>query len=270
MSAAYDCWDNSMKTALCLLFCVSGALGAAAASNPTALKSLKLLPAESAARLAIIDGHDGAPTPARWHFVVEDSNADTGVREIVVADRQIVADRELSQFAGQISPEEVVGIAGLKVDSDAVSRLVERYAAANGLTVDSMNFQMRKDPLTGTPVWTVSCLDAQESRLGALVVDGRDGHVISHDGFAAPPPVPTKVATRREVAANRRDRRPDAAFNDPSAPPPPVYDGPADETGRRIPVRRAEPVYRSKPRPPDPVRDVVQPVRRFIHHFLPF
>ena len=259
-----------MKTTLCILLCIGSAIGLRAAEDFTALNSLKALPASAANRLAIIDGHEGAPTPARWHFIVEDPTTENGLREFVVADRAIVAEREVSQFATQLAPADVVEKSSIKIDSDAVARLALQYAEANALPVASMNFQMRKDALTSKPVWTVVCLDAQDTALASLAIDGRDGRVISHEGFASVPPPPATPISRREVAsAKGRDRRPGGGFHEPSREPPPIYDGPEDEN-RRLPVRRAEPVRRDRPEPPDPVRDVIQPVRRLIHRLLPF
>lgn len=259
-----------MKTALCFILCVGGAFALAATEDSTALKSLKTLPADAANRLAIIDGHDGAPTPARWHFLIEDPAAEHGVREIVVADREIVADREVSQFATQLTPEDVVGKAAIKIDSDAAARLAQRYATANALPVASMNFQLRKDPLTAVPVWTVTCLDDQATTLATLVVDGRDGRIIAHDGFASAPPPLLKPAVKRALASvNPRDRRPDGGFRESPRELPPVYEGPVDEN-RRAPARRAEAVRGDRPEPPDPVRGVIEPVRRLLHKLLPF
>jgi hypothetical protein len=257
-----------MKTALAIVLCVGSALTLSAAEAPTALKSLKALPAGAVNRLAIIDGHDGAPTPARWHFLVEDPTSENGLREFVVAGREVVADREVSQFATRLAPEDVLGKTAVKIDSDAVARTAERYATANELAVVSMNFRLRKDDLTDTPVWTVTCQDADGKAIASLVVDSRDGRVLAHEGFALvpPPPMPTiRPVPKREAApANPRNRR-----VNPGERPPPVFQGP-DEDDRPVPVRRAEPVRRDRPPLPDPARDVIQPVRRLIHRLFPF
>ena len=259
-----------MKTTLCFLLCVGGACGVSALEDLTALKSLKTLPSGAANRLAIIDGHDGTPTPARWHFLIEDPEAENGLREFVVADREIVANREVSQFAAQLTLADIVGKAAVKCDSDAVAHLAQRYAAANALTVASMNFRLRKNPLTAVPVWTVTCLDTQATTLATLQVDGRDGRVIAHDGFASVPPPAVAAVTKREVApVNVRDRRPRGGFRESPREPLPVYDGP-EEPNRRLPVRRAEPVRQAQPKPPDPVHEVTQPVRSLFRKLLPF
>jgi hypothetical protein len=238
-----------MKIALCLSLCIAGSLGLAAAEATSALSALKSLPPEAASRLAMIDGHDGSPVPERWHFLIQDPTAPNGLREYVVTNREIVADREVSQFATQLSPAEVVDRTAIKIDSTAVGRLVQKYAEANQVPVASMNFRMKKDELTGQPVWVVACTDAQGAGLATLVVDGNDGAVLGHEGFAvAPAPVKsvTKAAPLTRLA--RRDDPDRWSQEDP----PPVYEGPRNQN-RRTPVRRTETVRRSHPAPPDPI-----------------
>src|SRR5688572_2256242 len=121
-----------MKIALLLLLCL-GSLGLSAAEQSSALKALKVLPPGAVSQLAMIDGHDGAPVPERWHFLIQDPAAENGFREFVVAEQEIVAEREVSQFVTQLTPGEVLGAGAIKIDSGTVTRLVQRYAAANDL-----------------------------------------------------------------------------------------------------------------------------------------
>jgi len=256
-----------MKTSLPLV--VVSLLGTArlfAAEPASALSALKALPAPDSDRLAIIDGHDGTPAPQRWHFLVQDSSAENGLREFVVQDREIVARREISQFATGLTPDDVMG--RVKVDSDTVGNLARRYAAANGLPVASMNFRLSKDPGASQPVWTVACLDAQEAVVGTIMVDADTGKVMAREGFDIEPP----ALKAENQPPQKRGSVSGGGFHRPgSRLPPPVLQGPDDDEDR-IPVRRAEPVRRDRdrdrdrPRLPDPIRDV----RSLIHRLLPF
>ena len=259
-----------MKIALSILILsILGVSTLVAEPKPaSALSALKQLPASAAERLAIIDGHDGSPSPDRWHFLVQDPVSDNGLREFVIENRKIVALRDVSQFAAQLTQADVVGRTALKVDSDAVGVLAQRYAAANGISVASMNFQLRKGPDAFLPVWTVSCLDEQGSMVATLMINATDGGVMAHDGFAIEPPPPSKTAlrsnTKRAIASAANSRTREVRNNAGFRPPPAVLEGPEEDDRRAN--RRYDSERRERLRLPDPIQDV----RRLIHHLLPF
>ncbi|MES2571567.1 MAG: hypothetical protein V4710_16120, partial [Verrucomicrobiota bacterium] len=121
-----------MKT---FFFCFPAALcflGVAQAEEPqSALQALRILPKSDAANVARVVARGGNPAPERWHFIVYDGAARKGFRECVVVAREIVASREVSQFANQLKLEEVVGESLIKIDSDKVARLAHEFAEAN-------------------------------------------------------------------------------------------------------------------------------------------
>ena len=124
----------------------------------TALQALQVIPGADLANLAIVEGHDGDPNPARWHFLFYDQATENGVREYVVEDGKVVAEREVSQFASSLKPTDVMGAAGLTVDSDMVARTARQWADAEGRDIASMSFALRNDGADGgSPIWTVTC-----------------------------------------------------------------------------------------------------------------
>src|SRR6188768_3408461 len=133
------------------LLLISSAVTLVAAGSQTALSALRTLPPEDEQRLARIDGCDGTPTPERWHFLVYDPQTENGYREYVVADHQVVARRQVSQFGDQFQSTDIIGKA-FRIDSDRVAQIAQRYVAANDLAVVSMNYEMRRGLRTG-PVW---------------------------------------------------------------------------------------------------------------------
>ena len=194
-----------------LLFLFAIALSAHA--DNTALGALKLLPKDAAKRLARIEARDGRPQPERWHLLVHDAAAPTGMREFVATGGKLVANRTLSQFADSLHPAEVVGAASVKVDSDILVRIVASFVVANGARFGSLSYELGKDVPTGVPHWRVTILDPNGVKVGVLLLDATKGTVLSHEGFekepataliggAKPPPIgasggQTNGATRR-------------------------------------------------------------------------
>ena len=165
----------------------------------SALDAVKVLPADEEARVVQIEGREGTPEPERWYILTQDPMADNGVHETVVSKGVIVASRGLSQFADTLKPEQIVGADTVKIDSKTAATLAHGYAEKNGATVVSMNYEMKRDPGTGAPEWTVSCLDGKGNALGTLVVMADTGSVVSHDGFPLEPavavtPAPVQLA----------------------------------------------------------------------------
>jgi hypothetical protein len=164
-----------------LMFC-PGLLGA------TAFTSLQLVPAENARKVAIIAGRDGTPQPERWHFLVHDPEAENGVREIVIAGARRAANRTVSQFAEELTGQDVIDRDELKVDSDQVARLALQFGTTNKVAVSGLHYDLRKSGPEAAPLWTVTCLDAGGSELGRIIVSASRGTVIMHPGFATEPP----------------------------------------------------------------------------------
>ena len=174
----------------------------------SALGALKLLPRGEAKRLARIEARDGTPVPERWHFVVHDPKAESGVHEYVVAGGEIVASRDVSQFAESLRAEDVFGGDALKINSDRAAKLAQQYAFANNMTVAAMQYELKKEGAAAVPLWNVTCLDEAGNELGRLVLSAGKGTVVSHEGFAAepPPPVPPPAATPIPANPKPEDR----------------------------------------------------------------
>jgi hypothetical protein len=201
--------------------------------------------------VARIDGCDGTPTPERWHFLVYDPQTENGYREYVVADRQVVSRREVSQFGDQFQSTDIIGKA-FRIDSDRAAQIAQRYVAANDLAVVSMNYEMRRGLRTG-PVWEVTCFDRDNQAIGWLVVNAEDETVLSHTGFSKTP-----MAEQESFAVERPAPKPRKvkSLETPSiTPTPSIVPAPAivaerqEPTNRPIEVRRAERVERVEPRP---------------------
>jgi len=172
---------------------------APAALAESALDAIKLLPADQSARIARIEGREGAPEPERWYILTQDPTADSGVHEFVVSNGQVVASRSLSQFADNLKPTDILGDLPL-IDSDTAARIAEDFAAANGHIVSSISYDLKKDPATGTPAWTISCMDDKGAKLGSIVVTAGKGTILSHKGFPKEPSPDASPAPSPDLA----------------------------------------------------------------------
>ena len=190
----------------------------------SALGALRLLPRGEAKRLALIEAREGTPVPLRWHFIVHDPKAETGVHEYVVAGGEIVASRDVSQFAENVRPEDVVGTDGLKVNSDRAAQIAQQYAFANNMTVATMHYELKKSGAAAAPLWKVTCLDEEGKEMGHLVISAGKGTVVARDGFPAEPPPPVPPATPTPVTPKPEDRlrEPAAIVVEPRATPMPI------------------------------------------------
>ena len=209
----------SFSASLLLLF--AAPLRAETEPANSALAALKLLPRGEAKRLARIEARDGTPVPERWYFIVHDPKSETGVHEYVVAGGEIVASRDVSQFAENLRVEDVVGGDALKVNSDRAAKLAQQYALANDVNVTAMQYELKKDGAAAAPLWRVTCLGEDGKELGRLIISAGKGTVVSHEGFAAepPPPAPPAPATPNPV---EKLRQPAAVAIVPKATPIPV------------------------------------------------
>ncbi|MEP6670451.1 MAG: hypothetical protein ABJF10_14925 [Chthoniobacter sp.] len=163
-------------------------LGLAAADPATsALNAIKQLPRGEAKKIARIEARDGTPFPERWHILVNDPKDENGLHEYVVAGGEVVASRNISQFAESLKPTDVFGTSGLKVDSDKLATLAQDYAQANNVAIATLNYALHKEGAEATPLWNITCLDETGKEIGHIVVSAGKGNVVSHDGFTAEP-----------------------------------------------------------------------------------
>ena len=192
----------------------------------SALGALRLLPRGEAKRLARIEARDGTPAPERWYFIVHDPKVESGVHEYVVASGEIVASRDVSQFAESLRADDVFGGDAVKINSDRAAKLAQQYAFANNMTVASMQYEMKKEGAAAAPLWDVTCLDEAGKELGHLVVSAGKGTVVSHEGFAAEPLPPVAAATPAPVEKPRTPVPAVVAAKATPAPLPPVISDP--------------------------------------------
>ena len=184
------------------LFAGAGLCPAATDTEGSALNAIKQLPRGEAKKIARIEARDGTPTPERWHILVNDPKDENGLHEYVVSGGEVVASRNLSQFAESLKPTDVIGSSNVKVDSDKLSILAQQYAVANNVAIAKLNYSLSKEGADAAPLWTVTCLDEAGKQLGQIVVSAGKGVVVSHDGFTADPGAAAEKLDTESTADN--------------------------------------------------------------------
>src|ERR1700743_246622 len=75
----------------------------------SAFSALKLIPRGEDKRVARIEAREGTPVPERWYILVNDPKDENGLHEYVVSGGEVVASRNVSQFAEVLKPGDVFG-----------------------------------------------------------------------------------------------------------------------------------------------------------------
>lgn len=263
-----------MRFPLLFSLVLAGSGASLFAAETSALTALKLLPRDKAAKLARIEARDGTPEPDRWYLLVQDPAEENGLHEFVIAGKEIVASRAISQFADALKPEDVIGTAAVKIDSDRAAKLARQYAEANNVSISKMNYELKKEGADAAPVWKISCLDETGNKVGEITVTAGKGNVISHEGFAvaptpAPAPASKSVAATKKKPAPKFDVYADSQVAPGTgapaaapAPQPAADEEDADTRGRR---RARDDGERG-----GAVGNAARSVGRTIRHLLPF
>lgn len=166
---------------------VAPVLCASAADQISALAASQALSKTQQRSIARLSARAGKPSPESWTIAVYDSKAPKGVRELTVASGTIVSSKTKSDLALKLVKTDVVGVDGLRVDSDQVAELTAGYASANQLVPAAFDYDLRKEGEDAAPLWTVIAYDEAGTRLGTIVVAANSGAVISHEGFDQAP-----------------------------------------------------------------------------------
>jgi len=149
----------------------------------SAFEALRLLPPEVAKRVAIIVGREGSPVPERWYLVVYDPSQENHLAEYVVADHRVVAARTVSQFAEQLSADQVIPTDIPLLNSDQASQVAQQFAQANNVRIPKMNYELKKEGTGATPLWKITCLDDNSTAFAQLTFAAANGLVVRTDGF---------------------------------------------------------------------------------------
>jgi hypothetical protein len=176
-------------------------LGASSSIAATAIDALEQLTPDQLTHLAAIVARDGTPEPDRWQILVQDPTSETGLCEIVVSGGRKTAERRFSQFAQKLTAADVLEPVSLRVDSDRIAKLALQFGALNRIPVSALHYDLRKSGADGSPLWTVTCMDAAGNELGKILVSATSGAVLLHPGFPTAPAMDLGAERPRPASA---------------------------------------------------------------------
>jgi len=169
---------NPLRFSLALLLLALAPLGAA----DTAYQALGVVRAKLTAsglkNVTEVTGERGASQPQSWKILMNDSQARGGVREIVVSKGDIVSERTpMGGFSGS-GGLPVIDLTKLNLDSNRAFDLANGAAQEAGVGFHWVNYTLRTDVKTGSPIWVLELIDYMGAPVGTLYVSAQNGKII--------------------------------------------------------------------------------------------
>ena len=158
------------------------AAGVAAAGAGPVLSGLKAIESQSyaaTAKVVEIRGERGDPQPKEWVYLLSDSSARGGVREVVVVDGKITSERTPLRGMADVAGYAPLDTKALTVDADALFRIVHKEATKTELGFDWIDFTLRTDRDSNAPVWTVKLYDRMGAPVGTTRISAKGGTIVS-------------------------------------------------------------------------------------------
>lgn len=162
---------------------------AVAFGRDTAYKALRTVGKERGQsvlnRVIEVKGGGGSPQPAVWKIVLDDQAARGGVREFEVENGRIASERTPVKAYSGSSEGAVMNFQKLNLDSQGAFTVAEKEASKAQVGFDSVDYVLRTDDETRSPVWILRLLDSDKSGVGTIRVSAVDGRVLLREGFGS-------------------------------------------------------------------------------------
>lgn len=147
-------------------------------------------------------GFFGQPAPPQWLILTDAGNNARSLRESVVTNAGVVAERKFRRQPKQDLPDIPMSRAALKIDSGAAFRVAETEARLQKMAFESAHYQLRCRETGREPVWMLNLLNANHVSIGVVYVSAVTGKVMRTSwpgkptnptpaGTSTPPPPPT-------------------------------------------------------------------------------
>jgi hypothetical protein len=190
---------------LLLVFLLSATAGLAQ-ENPSAYEALRVIGNSNRQlvnRIISVNGFEGDPQPRAWKILVEDKNANGGVREIVVEDNRIASQRAPNRSVVGSAKGATINTAKLNLDSTGAFSVASHTAETSHVTFALTSYTLRTDD-RGNPVWIVTLGDRNNRPVGTIHVRASDGRVNRVEGMYSGRNM-EQVEVNREPEPNRDD-----------------------------------------------------------------
>ncbi|HEY2614616.1 MAG TPA: hypothetical protein VGI42_02825 [Chthoniobacterales bacterium] len=223
-----------------------------AEENPSAYEALRVvgtrLSRDTVNRVISVTGIEGDPQPRTWTILLEDRQANGGVREVVVEDQEIVSERTPAHSVVGSTENATIKTSRLNLDSTGAYAVASHTAETSHVVFSRVSYTLRTDE-RGNPLWIVTLQDRSSRPLGTIHIRANNGSVARVEGMY-------QGRNMEQVEEDRGPEREDADN------PPAADDEDGDEN---IVKRRIKEMFR---RTRDDARHMFERVRRSFVDFF--
>ena len=129
-------------------------------------------------RVVGVVGFFGQDQPRQWRLLAHDAQQRGIMREYILENGRVVAERRFAREPDQDMPSIVIPVNQLKVDSKQAFLLAEAQATAASIGFDSAHYQLRCRDLRSEPVWVLNLSDTARKTVGVIYISALNGDII--------------------------------------------------------------------------------------------
>lgn len=131
-----------------------------------------------------INGANGDPQPKSWTVTLEDSQAPTGTREVVVSNGRIMSDHSSNRAVIGSAHNSTIKTSKLNLDSSGAFQVANRVADRSAARFDTASYTLRTDE-HGDPVWIITLHSVNGKPIGTIHINCTRGNVVRTEGLFA-------------------------------------------------------------------------------------
>ena len=193
------------------LFCAGVLLLIATAGfaqeNATAYEALRVvgnkLNRDYVNHVISVTGVRGNPQPETWKILVDDSRARGGVREIEVANGNIISERTPVRTVVGSAEGATISTTRLNLDSSGAYAVASHTAEKSNTLFSTASYTLRTDE-RGDPIWIVTLHGDSGRPVGTIHINCNRGNVVRTEGMFAGTTM-KDVATERDLEQPQTD-----------------------------------------------------------------
>src|SRR6266487_1345503 len=173
------------KLSAALLFLVTPVLAEEHATAYEALRVVgKQLNRDFVSHVISVSGLDGDPQPKTWKILLDDPRARGGVREIEIANDQIVSERTPVRSVAGSSEGATINTSRLNLDSSGAYAVASHTAQKSNTRFATVSYTLRTNE-GGDPVWIVTLENESARPVGTIHIGANRGNVTRTEGMFA-------------------------------------------------------------------------------------
>nr|MBA2523667.1 hypothetical protein [Solirubrobacterales bacterium] len=170
----------------CVALCLFASSAFAQQDRGTAYEALRVVGTQfhraALARIISVTGLDGDPQPARWNVLVADRGAPGGVRELVVENGAIIANRTPKGTVVGSTRGATIKTSQLNLDSSGAFQVASYTADKSHQNFDLVTYALRTND-RGNPTWIVTVQNQSRAPLGTIHINADKGNVTRVEGM---------------------------------------------------------------------------------------